>query len=527
MQNLIDQLKRFHEELEPSRRNILYGVIVMSVMAVLAVGYWSSTVSWQALISGAPYDEVLEAAAALDEAGVQYKIDDQARLMVPAGELGKARGAIASSNVLPGLGDVADLKLGLTPHAQSWAFLRAKQGDLARMINGIKGVSSSFVHVVPRRDSLFLDEQEPARASVFLQLRPGAELGSGQIKAIINMVANSVEGLTPDRVSLVDDRGNLLSEGTGSGAGIKGDDPHSLLEIQQQKERAIEQSVSQAILPILGYDGGFSVTAAVDLDASSSETVSRTLNTDRPATLSETMEESESAEGAAGGVPGVDANLPERAAASAAGGMKTSRTTATTNFDYPEDRQTVRRPAGMLKRMSVAVQVDSARVKALAEAAGVEERVISENLQRAVEASVGYDVERGDVVSVNVMPFAESPFEAEAAAPPLATATALAAAPHAVAALGLILLFLFVIRPMMAMVTKAPGRRRSGLGDNDDALDGAARSGATGDDDLAERLRLLVDNYQPVDASDLNRLVNREAPAAAQVLRQWKRSNGD
>jgi len=162
VQDLMNQLKRFHSELEPGRRNALYGALALAVMSVVAVGMWSSSVSWQPLMQGAPYDQILEAAAALDEADVQYKIDDQARLMVPVADLGKARAAVASSEVLPGLADVAELKLGLTPHAQAWAFLRAKQGDLARMINNIHGVSSSFVHVVPRRDSLFLDEQEPA-----------------------------------------------------------------------------------------------------------------------------------------------------------------------------------------------------------------------------------------------------------------------------------------------------------------------------------------------------------------------------
>jgi flagellar biosynthesis/type III secretory pathway M-ring protein FliF/YscJ len=177
--------------------------------------------------------------------------------------------------------------------------------------------------------------------------------------------------------------------------------------------------------------------------------------------------------------------------------------------------------------VSVAVQVDSTRVQALAEAAGIEVAEIEKGLQTAIEAAAGYNAERKDVISLHMLPFAEAPWVDEQVAEPLVTATLLAAAPHAVAALGLLLLFLFVVRPVMARVTAEPVSMSAPGRTGDLGADMAADIQTDPDQDLANRLRLLVDNYQPVDASDLNRLVNREAPAAAQVLRQWKRSNGD
>jgi len=523
---LVQQLRTFHGNLDPGRRLTLYAVLVLAVAAVIGVGFWSSRTSWQPMVSGSSYDEVLEAAAALDGMDITYRIDDRGQLLVSASDVGRARAAMTEADVLPGLTDVSELKLGLTPQAQAWAFQRAKEGDLARMINGIDGVSASRVHVVPRRESLFIDEIEPARASVFLKLRPNSDLDAGQVRAIANLVANSVDGLGVDHVSVVDDRGTLLATGASANAGGElGEEPMELLEYRQKVERSYEQAVSKAILPILGYGNGFSVTANVDLDTATTETVSRVLDTEKQALISEVFEESESADTKPGGVPGVDANLPERAVQTGATGGKSTRTASTTNFDYPSDVQTIIRPAGDIKRVSVAVQVDSAAVTALAEAASVPVEQIQDQLTQAVQASVGYDAERNDIVSVHVMPFAEGAWVEETAinAPVSATAIALTVAPHAIAALGLVLLFLFVIRPMMGMLTRPDPKLETAHA----GIDGAGPPRTDDPDaDLADRLRLLVDNYQPVDATDLNRLVTRESAAAAHVLRQWK-ANGE
>lgn len=528
MQNFLQQFRAFFDSLDPSRRNFLYASIASTLVLLVAVGWWSSQVSWSALITGRTYDEMLEAAAALDAQQIEYKIDGQGRLMVPVGDLGKARAAVSQAEILPGLADIAELKLGLTPKAQQWAFLRAKEGDLSRMVNGIAGVSGSRVQVVPRRDSLFLDETEPARASVFLKMRPGRDLGASQTRAIVNLVANSVEGLSPEAVSVVDDRGNLLAEGRIEpiGSAKSGSDPLELLDYRKEVERRYERAVSQAILPILGYDGGFSVTANVDLNTSTVDHTSYILDVDKQAMLSEQLEESESTEQDPGGVPGVDANLPERAAPANNTASRSITSAITSNFQYPADLKETHTPAGDIERVSVAVQVDSAAIASLAEAAGIPVEDLQKQISEAVQAAVGYDEIRKDNVSVTFLPFAEVDWDATDVPVSGSIATdAASLAPSAVAALALLLVFWFIVRPLVQRVTSQPTRAgggASGVSGLPDDLVGALRA-SDPDADLAQRLRLLVDNYQPVDASDLNRLVSRESDAAAQVLRQWKR----
>jgi flagellar M-ring protein FliF len=526
------QLLAVHKGMEAPRRKQLYGALLAALIAVIGVGMWSNSVSWKPLLTGQGYDALLTAAAALDEAQVAYRIEENGTLSVPIAKLGAAKSAVASKQVLPGLADVSELKLGLTPQAQEWAFLRAKEGDLARMVNGVAGVSSSFVNIVPFKEALFLEEQQPATASVFLKLRPGESVNPGQVRAIANLVASAVEGLEVDGVSIVDDHGNLLAEGGAAATVSAEEDPMQLFAYRQAMERRYERAVNQAVLPILGYEGGLSVTATVDMDRNSIETISRKIDTDRQAMISEQVEETTSEKSAPGGVPGVDANLPERAAPPVQAGQNSQSTSATTNFDYPSDTQTTRQPAGAVKRVSVAVQVDSKRIAALAEASEVTPEEIQAQIQSAVRAAVGFDEIRKDQVSVQFLPFAEAPWVEgeELVATAGAPAVAMAAAPWMVGVLCLLLVFWFVVRPLMAAATKEASAKKKSL-DSSDLEDGKRKRKRRGeddqddDDDLADRLRLLVDNFEPVDATDLNRLVTRESEASAQVLRHWHRSS--
>lgn len=526
MSAYLDQLKSYWGALDAARRRNLVLAVAAALAAIVAVGAWSSSTPMSPLLERRAYDELLDAAAALDEADIVYAIDD-GTLSVATTQLGKARAALAASTALPGLADVSELQLGLTPAAQAWAFLRAREGDLARMINGIDGVSASRVNIVPQREALFLDEEQAATASVFLKLRPGATLQAAQVRAVANLVANAVEGLEAEGVTIVDDRGSLLAEGR---AGVQaGDDAQEkMLAFREKLESRYDQAVTRALLPVLGWDGGFSVTSSVDLDTTSSETVSKRVDADGQALLSEQLDESESTRTKPQGVPGVDANLPERPGNGAQGGDdREQRSSTTANYTYPTVDEVVRRPAGELRRVSVAVQVDEARVAALAGAGGTTPEQLQERIQQAVQAAVGFDAARGDLVSVHVMPFAERDWVEGTSAtgiPP----EALAALPYAVTALALLLLFGFVVRPLMATLTPVAALAAAegeGEGEGDErevafdadgnvvSLD-AARP-------MADRLQELMDATHPIDTATLSGLVAEQPAAAAKVLKLW------
>lgn len=511
--------------LDPARRVRLLAAVVIAVVAAVGLSVWGARVDYAPILSGRGYEAALAAASAVDRAGIPYRIVTPDTLEVPVDKLGAAQGAIASETDLPGLTDVSDLQLGLTPKAQDWAFLRAAEGDIARMLNGIGGIAGSQIHIVPRGQSLYIGEERPASASVFLKLEPGTELGSSQIRAVVSLVANSVDGLDSDHVSVADDRGNLLAVGDGSATDDAMGEMKSLVEYRAALEGRYERAVSQVLLPVLGYGGGFSVTANVDLDPVSKETTTRQLDSEKQAVVSQVDEESSENRSRAGGVPGVDANLPEKGPSTAGSPDDAStRTSSTVNFAYPSVDEISRRPAGGVQRVSVAVQVDAARLAALVEGSNgaLDADTLKRQIDGAVSAAIGFDTRRNDLVNVSYLPFAP-PIWTEGTAADATTPMpemVVRLLPYLVAVVALVLLFWFVVRPVVGAVVR-PLEPEVVAGELVPPTQLALKEDP---DTLALRLKALVDGYQPIDHADLNRLVDSESEMAADVLRNWARA---
>ncbi len=503
-------------ELELKRRVQLVAVTVITVAVLVGVAVWSATPPWRPLVEGRAYDELLDAAASLEESGIRYRIKDGS-LQVPAGQLGAGQAALATMSDLPGLQDVGDVPLGLTPSAQGWAFVRAREGDLARVINAIDGIAASRVNIVPTKESLYLEEAEPARASVFVRLRPGRAIGDSQVRAIQNLVAGAVEGMTADRVAVVDDRGNLLANGAGP-RDTAGDLPSVLLAYRADVERHYEDAVNQALYPMMGHEGRFSVTASVDVDLTTTSIKKTSLDTRNPGVVSEEVDEVTKERESAGGVPGVDANLPERPGQGAQGALREEQSRITTSFKFPTVDETATRPAGTIKRVTVAVVVDSTKVAELAEAGGTEASTVEEKIRDTVRAAVGMDASRSDEVIVNFMPFTPQPMIEESAGTVTATVLAHDSMPYMLVALALILAFVFVVRPLVTSVTRPP----AAAGVDPETPEGEL-SDEEQDELLAQRLQQLVENFVPVDAMELSELVSHNPQAAAKVLKQWQK----
>lgn len=521
---LLQPVLTWLQGLDQARRIRLIAVVAIAVVAAVGLSVWSSAETWTPVVSGRGYDAAVAAAAAVERADIPYRLSAPDSLEVPVARLGAARAAIAADTTLPGLADVSELQLGLTPQAQSWAFLRAAEGDLARMLNGIDGVVASQVHLVPREPTLYIDEERPASASVFVQLEPGRELSQGQIRAITNLVANSVDGLSADRVSVADDRGNLLAAGDGGleegGLGAM----KSLAEYRASLERRYEKAVAQALLPVLGFGGAFSVTSTVELDLTEKETTSRNVDADRQAVVSEVNEESLDTRTRPTGVPGVDANLPERDPSAGQGTSNSQHTTATVNYAYPTVDEVARRPAGGVQRISVAVQVDQARIAQLVESSQgrIDQATLESKIEAAVQAAVGFDAKRKDLVAVSYLPFAPAEWTTGTDAPLVPSTVVTDVARYGIPLLAVVLLFWFVVRPVVAAVTR-PIEPEPVVA-LAETVDAEVLDQHSDEPNVTERLKALVDGFDPIDSGELNMLIDREAASAAEVLRQWSRA---
>jgi flagellar M-ring protein FliF len=527
VQQFVDQLKTFYQGLGARERGIFTTAILASLITLGGVFYWASQDTWKPVYTSSDPGDVQSAAAVLEEKGVPYRISpDGMRLETTMNNVGRARIEAASAGKNPGFETLENIKLGTSPQRERWAYQRALQGELVRTINALDEVKASRVHLVLPERSAFLREERPASASITVQLEVGRSLKKSQIQGITALVAGAVDGLDASSVVLVDDKGRLLSTDRDDDEMTMG--LPALFEARQAYEARYRKTVVSALTPILGSEDAMSVAVTVDLDPTMIESTVKELDPNTQVTISEQVREEDSKNQTNGGVPGVEANLPENNAQGRQGGQERSSSELSSNYDYTTtQRRTVQR-AGRIDSVNIAVMVDDARLAELVAAAGegADVESIKSQIDGAVRVAMGFDKERGDSVAVSFMPFSE----------PLVDSTDLVGdswnpmdlAPYLIALVTLVLFFAFVIVPAMRAVTAASGSAGGGRGAGDVIARAAGRFGRGGEMgeseegiNLAERLRMLVDNFEPVEAQDLNRLVELQMDASAQVLRRW------
>ena len=349
--------------------------------------------------------------AKLDGMNVKYEAKEDGTILVPADQVTKLRMALAQDN-LPAAGvgyeifDKSDA-FGTTAFVQNINRLRALEGELARSIQTIDGVESARVHlVIPERQIFSRDDQAPS-ASVVLKTR--VVMGRGQVQAVQHLVAAAVASLTPDRVAIVDDRGNLLAGGDDkSGPDASTANAESNTTDYEDKLR---QRLESIVASVVGA-GHVRVQVAADMDYNHTSTTSESYDPDSKVIRStQTVEQnatdstgaSQSAVSVANALPGGNVNT----STGDAGKSMSGRTEETTNYEISKKVTTSREDGGNVKHLSVAVVVDGTltgdgpnpayKPRSAAEMA---------QITNLVKSAMGFQQARGDLVQVTNMQFA-------------------------------------------------------------------------------------------------------------------------
>jgi flagellar M-ring protein FliF len=349
--------------------------------------------------------------AKLDGMNVKYDAKADGTILVPADQVTKLRMALAQDN-LPAAGvgyeifDKSDA-FGTTAFVQNINRLRALEGELARSIQTIDGVESARVHlVIPERQIFSRDDQTPS-ASVVLKTR--AVMGRGQVQAVQHLVAAAVASLTPDRVAIVDDRGNLLAGGDNK----SGPEATSANEDQNTTdyEDRLRQRVESIVASVVGA-GHVRVQVAADLNYNHTSTTSESYDPDSKVIRStQTVEQNASdttggnqaAVSVANALPGGNAN----SSSGDNGKSNSGRTEETTNYEISKKVTTSSEDGGDVKRLSVAVVVDGTLTGDGPHPA-YKPRTAAEMAQitNLVKSAMGFQQVRGDQVQVSNMEFA-------------------------------------------------------------------------------------------------------------------------
>lgn len=429
-----------------------------------------------AMIAPAPqrvlYSELGDAerasvAASLDKAGITYAINaDTGALTVAESDLYKARMLVASDGALAvpdPVSSLDSLPLGASRTLEGERMRGARQGELEMTIKQIDGVESVRVHLAEASKSVFVRDDAPPTASVMVRMAKGRKLADGQVSAIVNLVAGSVPGLSPDAVRVVDQHGRLLSDPRAQGS--------DRLELQARLEDKLRAQLEQLLTPMLGA-GNFTSEIQVELDMD--EVTSARESYDKNGVVrSETSQQSQAGTqpGQAGGVPGALSNTPPPATQAtpgppqagpvqgAPGAAQTSgESSATRTYELGREVSVANSQPGKIKRVSVAVAISQEAMKK-AKPGDIEQ------IKALVSAATGIDPARGDQVQVMMRPF--EPVSEEV--PPIWEEPWFAMVVRSVAAvLAVLLVLLLGVRPLVRALKREPdqGGGSNGQGDS-------------------------------------------------------------
>jgi len=521
---IVEQLRKFYEGLDPRRQKVLWAALAITVVTLIGVGIWASGDSYQVVYTNDDPEAMASAKAALEERSVPFHVSsDGMSISVPKHMAGEARVDIASTGNVVGLEIIETISAGTTPRREDWYYQRALQGELTRTLLSLDEVEACRVHIVMPDESSFLRDRRKGSAAVSLRLQPSASLSGRQIAGITSLVAGAVQGLEANEVVLTDAAGNILTEADESDPFMQ--QAATLVEKQRAVEQSLAERLQRSLTKLLGSPERFDVSVAVALDDTTQEETVQELDPNSQVTISEQLIEEESSGSTAGGVPGSESNLPEKADVTSKGTERSSTQTQA-NYDYTKTTTHTTRLAGSVERVSASITVDST---AIAEIVAASEGLhTEESLQKSLEASVqdaiGYQKTRGDSITLTFMPFNAELVQANAelAEAPLDLLRYL---PYLLAVLALALVFAFVVRPLMAIAIRgAEPQQAMAMGPDGNLI--AVADGEPEEDEisLADRLRHMVDNFEAVDARELNRLVEAQTEASTQVLRRWMHS---
>ncbi|WP_332700005.1 flagellar basal-body MS-ring/collar protein FliF [Devosia sp.] len=442
----------------------------MAVVAVLMLGFFgflimrAQTPNLAPLYTGLSLEDSSAIVTELQTLNIPYELRGEGdTILIPRDQITTVRMTLAGSG-LPQRGQVGyeifdqQSTLGATSFVQNLNNVRALEGELARTISSLNRIKSARVHLVLPERELFRRERSDPSASIVLAVR--GELANSEIRAIQHMVASAIEGLTPTRVSIVDDQGNLLASGSGDDAqgALAGDTAERTLSYENRLRTRVEDMLANVVGP-----GRARVEVSAEIDFNRSTTTQETFDPESQVVRSSQLRETENLTAGANGQVTVANELPGASQNNGAAGASEQGTSSeeVTNYEISKTTQTAVTEAGSVKRLSVAVVVDG--VYAADPSLGTETYTPRSADQIAqiltlVRSAVGYSAERGDSVEVVNMQFAERP---ELAAPGTDSSGGLLdftrddlmnGAEMAVTLLIALALVFFVMRPLLKKV---------------------------------------------------------------------------
>ncbi len=409
-----EQIQRILDNLQAmgARRLSIMGAVAALVVSVVVIGsIWLNRPAYETLYVGLDRSDVNQIGIVLGDVGIDFDVSsDGTSVMVPVGKTGQARMLLAEKGLPTSTNAGYELfdnvgSLGLTSFMQEVTKVRALEGEIARTIQSIAGIKAARVHIVMGEQGNFRQAQRQPSASVVI--RTAGLDGARSAASIRYLVAAAVPGLAAENVTILDSDGTLLAAG---------DDPANntatrSIGVERTVENQIQDSIHRALSPYLGPDNfRTSVNAVVNTDTRQTEETIFDPESRVERSIQVVKEANQNNQSQSTAPTSVDQNLPNEGAPGASGPSSTEkndRKEEVTNYEINSKRIATVSNGYSVTRLSVAIVVNEARLKAVlgenATPEKIQERLAA--IREMVATAAGFSETRGDAISVNAVEF--------------------------------------------------------------------------------------------------------------------------
>lgn len=430
MQDFIEKVVRnfteFFNSLDFNKKLGMIGVTAFIVAVFTGIVIWASKTRYEVLYTDLNKEDSKKIAVLLEENKIPYQMaQDGKSIEIPEDMVNKWRLQIATLGVnfsgTVGYEVFDKQSFGTTSFVQKVSKQRALEGELVRTISYIRGVKRARVHLSIPESSPFVSEKKAPSASVVLDLERGVTLIPSEIKGIAQLISSSVEGMRPQNVVILNDRGKKLSENIGD---EMTEATANKVALEQKLNTKYEKQIEDILSKVVG-EGKVVAKVAAKMDYTQSIETATNYDQENAAVLSE-VSNSQKLNGSRPspqGIPGARSNLPGEQPQP--GIPETSNNVekklSTKNYNVPTKIVKSKKPAARVKNISVAVMIDGKRVPVMNEAG---EPVLDskgeqtyryerwsdadiENFSAIVASTIGIDEQRGDKLVIRNMEFAQ------------------------------------------------------------------------------------------------------------------------
>ncbi len=519
---------------------IIMALAICLAIAIFAI-MWANQPEYRVL-SKLPTEQLIKTMDFLDANQVEYT-QEHNTISVPVDEYQNVKLLLAREGLTdePSSGSeilMQDMGFGVSQRLEGERLKHGREQQLARTIEELQSIAKARVLLAVPRENVFARKAKTPSATVVLTLRRGRLLSEEEVDAVVDIIASAVNGLDPSRVTVTDQNGRLLNSGSQDTVSSRS---RKEFEIEQKREHEYMDKIASILIPVVGL-GNYTAQVDVMMDFTNTEETQRRYNPDLPALRSEMKIEDSTIGGALGGIPGalsnqppLDSNIPENALGGAQKKAVPSRKhlESTKNYELDEAISHTKNQTGVIRRISASVALDYIPSVNDAGEAVFSPRTVAElaNIRRLLQGSVGFDIQRGDVLEVITLPFSKDHIVEAVVVPFYKEPWFMEVVKMAIAALLIMVLFFSVMRPMIKRLIN-PAQTPSDYGDKsldshidlgDETMDMLTTDFDAGSVGFAPDGSLqLPDLHRDEDVLKAVRaLVANEPELSSQVVKSW------